>query len=285
MIIIYRQNNHIDINMIVYFYGCGGLGNVLFQLSSAIHYCEQHNFELKIIKTHANLYGTSNYFGKTKCLQIDNQNISYDKTIFSKLQFVDNVDGEYITVHNDFTCDTINPEEKNIRISGHNQNLGLFSSVMNKIPNYLFLDDANIKRYILEKYPNIENSTIICVRIGFDFKHMNKIQPESYLKAIDYLKLNDEPVTDLFVMSDIPTHTFFNNKLTSFIEIDEPDIVQIYAGLLAKNLILSESTFHLWIAYLSTNFGENTDKNVICFNNTDITTRDFNLDGWITLDY
>ena len=44
-------------------------------------------------------------------------------------------------------------------------------------------------------------------------------------------------------------------------------------------------TFHLWIAYLLTNFGENTDKNVICYNDTDITNRNLNLDDWIKLDY
>lgn len=211
--------------------------------------------------------------------------ISYAQTIFSKLQFIDNVEGDYVIVPNDFTSDVITPQEKNILISGHNQNINLFSSVMDKISNYLFLDDINIKNYILEKYPNIQNSTIICVRIGDDFKHMNKLKPESYLKAIEHLNELCETTADLFVMSDISTHIFFNNTIPSFTEIDEPDIFQIYAGLMAKNIILGESTFHLWIAYLLTNFGENTDKNVICYNDIDITNRNLNLDDWIKLDY
>ena len=272
-------------NMNVYIRGSGGLGNVLFHLASAIYYCEKYNFELKIVKTAATLYGTSNLFGKIKTYMVNGNFMSYAQTIFSKLQFIDNVEGDYVTVHNDLTCDVIIPQEKNILISGHNHHINTVTQVMDKISNYLFLDDTNIKNYILEKYPNIQNSTIICVRIGDDFKHMNKLKPESYLKAIEHLNELGESTSDLFVMSDISTHTFFNNTIPSFTEIDEPDIFQIYAGLMAKNIILSESTFHLWIAYLLTNFGENKDKNVICYNDTDTTNRNMNLDEWIKLDY
>ena len=114
---------------------------------------------------------------------------------------------------------------------------------------------------------------------------MTKITQESYLKAIEQLNINGEAIKDIFVISDIPTNNFFNNKFVSFTEIDESDIIQIYAGLLCKNIILSESTFHLWIAYLASNFGENTNKNFVCFNNTDITNRNLDLKNWIHLDY
>lgn len=138
--------------MNVYIRGSGGLGNVLFHLASAIYYCEKYNFELKIVKT-ATTYMVNGNF------------MSYAQTIFSKLQFIDNVEGDYVTVHNDLTCDVIIPQEKNILISGHNHHINTVTQVMDKISNYLFLDDTNIKNYILEKYPNIQNSTIICVRI------------------------------------------------------------------------------------------------------------------------
>jgi hypothetical protein len=274
--------------MIVYFSGAGGLGNNLFQLASAIYYCEKYNYELKIIKTEAMLFGTSNMFGKKKCLKINGEFISYDKTIFSKLQFIENIDVKHIIiVHNDYTNNIPHSqaEENNIFISGYNQNLNLFSSVMSKIPKYLHFDDIHIKNYVLERYPNIENSTILCVRIGDDFKHMNKITSESYLKALNFLNMNGEIINNIFIISDIPTDNFFNNKLTYFTEMDEPDIIQIYAGLLSKNIILSESTFHLWIAYLSSNFGENAGKKVVCFNDTDITNRNLCLQNWYKLDY
>jgi hypothetical protein len=272
--------------MFVFFSGIGGLGNSLFQLAAAIYYCEKYNFELKMVKTREILYGTSNMFSKTKCLKINNEFITYDKTIFNKIQCLETMPDNYIIIHNDYTDNLMNPEENNILITGYNQNLNLFNTILNKIPKYLNLEDIQIKNYIYNKYPNIENSTILCVRIGEDFKHMNKIIPESYVKAIQYLNENgEEELKGIFVLSDISTQLFFNNKLDSFIEINEADIIQIYSGLLCKNLILSESTFHLWIAYLGMNFANYRNKKVICFNNTDITNRKLNLDNWVTLDY
>jgi len=271
--------------MFVFVSGIGGIGNTLFQLATAIYYCETYNYDLIITQNRATLFGTSNLFGKTNCLNVNNEFVTYDKTIFSKIKFIKSIDGNYITVHNNYTNDLIVPTNENILISGYNQNISLFSSVMNKIPKYLHLDDINIKKSIFEKYPNIANSTIICVRIGDDFRHMTKITQDSYLKAIDHLKQNGETINDVFVISDVNTNKFFNNLMINYAEINEPDIIQFYAGLLCKNLILSESTFHLWIAYLASDFGKNTDKKVICFNNTDITNRNLNVENWITLDY
>jgi hypothetical protein len=269
--------------MYVFITGVGGLGNSLFQLSTAIYYCEKYNYTLKILKNDTILFGTSNMFNKTKSLKRNDKYIGYNETIFNKLEFIENIDTEYLVVHNDYTNDIIDPNNNNILISGHNQNIDLFRSVMNKIPNYLHFDDIHIKNYILEKYPGIENSTILCIRIGDDFKYMTKITPDSYLKSLSYLKTNNEIIDDLFIISDIPVNCFLNNTIPYFKEINEPDIFQMYAGLLCKNIVLSESTFHLWIAYFATNFGENTNKKVICFNNTDITDKQLDLDNWIKI--
>jgi hypothetical protein len=224
-------------------------------------------------------------FGKTKYLKINGEAISYDKTIFNKLHFVENIHDHYISVHNDYTDNIINPEGNNIIISGYNQNINLFNSIMDKLPNYLHFDDINIKNYILQKYPNIENSTLLCVRIGEDFKHMDKIKPETYFKAFEYLKADNEIINNVFIISDIPTHNYFNGNSQYFVEIDEPDIIQFYAGFFCKNIILSESTFHLWIAYLSTYYNNIPYRKVVCFNDTDITNRNLHLNDWIRLDY
>ena len=65
--------------------------------------------------------------------------------------------------------------------------------------------------------------------------------------------------------------------------IDEDDITQINTGLLCNNFILSESTYHYWIALLKNSFDINTK--VVCFNNTDITNKNLSLDNWIKIDY
>ena len=88
----------------------------------------------------------------------------------------------------------------------------------------------------------------------------------------------------IYIISDTPniSNHFSLNEHYDYIEVNEKDIVQFYFGLACKNYILSESTFHLWIAYLAS---VKYDKKVIVFNNTDITNRNLALDNWIKIDY
>jgi hypothetical protein len=223
-------------------------------------------------------------YNKTKCHKIGDTFVTYDKTIFSKLSFIDWGEmEEHTMVYNDWESNKIDPQNKNIIISGYNINLDLFRSVMDKVPNYLNIDDIVIKNYILYKYGDITNATMLGIRIGEDFKHMKCLTNESYLKALDYLKTKNESIDQIYVIGDMPSDKFFNNS--TFKDIDESDIVQFYFGTMCKNYILSESTFHLWIAYLGTKFGKNMNKTVICFNNSDIVKRSLHLDNWITIDY
>ena len=260
-----------------------GLGNSLFVLCAAIYYCEIYGYTLELVKTDALLFGTSNMFNKSKCYKIGDKLVPYNKTIFGKLVFIDKITDEYIEIHNDYTNNITDPQNKNILITGYNQNLDLFRSIMSKIPKYINIDDAIIKTYIFEKYENIENATMLGVRIGSDFKHMKKITPKSYLKALKYLRNQGKLTEQIYVIGDMPTSEYF--KENNFKEVVECDIVQFYFGVMCKNFVLSESTFHLWMAYLGTNFGEKVDKTVICFNDTDITNRQFDLDNWVKLDY
>ena len=268
----------------VFVVGTGGLGNCLFQISAAIYYCEKYNCVLKLVKTPSLLLGTSNQFGKNKCHKIDNNIITYDKTIFNKIDFVTNINIPTIKIDNNYTNNKLLTNITDILISGYNQNLELFSDIMLKIPKYLNLDDIIIKKYIFDKYGDINNGTMIGVRIGKDFKHMKKIKVSSYQKAIEYFKNNNIITEKIYIISDMHTSDFFNFD-NNFIQINESDIIQFYFGLLCRNYILSESTFHLWIAYLGTNFGVDESKKVICFNNTDITNRNLFLKNWITIHY
>ena len=168
-------------------------------------------------------------------------------------------------------------------ISGYNQNINLFKDVFSEIPKYLNLNDNYISNYILNKYGDIKDATLICIRIGSDFSHMKKINKTSYLKGLDFLNLNNEEKNKIYIISDIPIGNYFDDN--NFIQVIESDIIQFYFGLSCKNYIISESTFHLWIAYLGTDFGSNTNKNVICFNDTDITNRNLNLPPFIKLNY
>jgi hypothetical protein len=268
----------------IYLRGCGGLGNILFQLAAAVYYCENFDYNLELITNDTLLFGTSNLFKKTKCYSIDGKFITYDQTIFSKLNFISDEENVGCVIHNDFTNNKTIPDNiSNLMITGYNQNIGLFNEVMNSIPKYLSFDNTNIKNYIYDKYGDITNGTALCVRIGLDFEHMNKIKPRSYVNALEYLQNSQSVDNKVFIISDIPTDNYFNFD-NNFVAVNECDIVQFYFGLLCQNYILSESTFHLWFAYLGSDFGMN-DKKVIYFNDTDTTLYNRALENWIGIDY
>jgi len=260
----------------VYLSGIDGLGNCLFQLATAIYYREKYNYNIFLIKSTPLLYGTSIMFGRMKCHTDGGVVVTYDKSIFNKLTFIENIDAFCQIIDNNYTANHI--IDGNLFISGYNQNLNLFRDVFNAIPRYLNLEDPTIKSYIINKYGDISSSTVICLRIGDDFKHMNKITAASYLKALALLNTNS-----VYVIGDMSNHKIFST--TSFKDVEESDIVQLYFGMMCKNYILSESTFHLWMAYLGTSFGTDLTKKVICFNDTDITNRNLHLDSWIRIDY
>ena len=66
--------------------------------------------------------------------------------------------------------------------------------------------------------------------------------------------------------------------------IDEYDIVQFNIGLQCDSFILSESTFHWWIAYLKW-IKSNRQSKVLVYNDTDFTNRPLTPPGWIKIDY
>jgi hypothetical protein len=267
-----------------------GLGNNLFQIATAIYYSEKYNYRINLIRCENILYGTSNKFGKIKCFKDDANNfLTYDKTIFNKLTFLGdvNISNSYQFLKNDYTSDKIVPNCESLIIRGYNQNIDLFKEYIDKIPLYLDLNYSTINSDIIKKYGDVSNSICLGVRIGEDFKHMKNITQDSYLKALDYYKEKNINTDVVYIISDTPIignskYDFEFIKKYNCVEVNESDIVQFYFGLMCKNYILSESTFHLWIAYLGTIKRE--DKNVICFNNTDITNRNLCLENWIRLD-
>jgi beta-1,4-mannosyl-glycoprotein beta-1,4-N-acetylglucosaminyltransferase len=277
--IIQTKNNS------VYVDGIAGLGNSLFQIATAISYKEKYNTNILLKSDSYKLrYGTSNLFNRTKQKKDKNSNedITYDKTIFSKFEYYDTRNNSAIECANDYTSNIVIPST-DIIIKGYCQNVELFKDYIHKIPEYLHLDDATIIDCIKTKYKNTENGVMIGVRIGEDFKHMNKLTRNSYINALETLKNMDVNIDNLFIISDIDNawEIFNLHELYPATQVNEDDITQIYIGRMCSHFILSESTFHLWIAYLS----NTANKNVVVFNNTDITNRNLCLDGWIHVDY
>uniref|UniRef100_A0A6C0F724 Glycosyl transferase family 11 n=1 Tax=viral metagenome TaxID=1070528 RepID=A0A6C0F724_9ZZZZ len=268
----------------IYVNGIGGLGNCLFQISTAIYYKEMFGGNILLNNNNKIKFGTSNKFGRKQNVIKLGKDIPYTETIFKCFDMCKKGKKNCIKIHNDNTNNKIVPS-KNILISGYCQNIHLFEEYLHKVPQYLNLNDPTIINYIKSKYENIEQGIFIGLRVGDDFKHMKKITRKSYQNALEKLKYMNINIDNLFVVSDVDdawVDKFDLQNLYPATFINENDITQIYVGLMCKHYILSESTFHLWIAYLGTI--NNIDKKVIVFKDTDLTNRPLSLDNWIKVD-
>jgi hypothetical protein len=285
------MNNQSEKKIIVN--GIGGLGNCLFQIASALYYSEKYEYKIYLNENSYNLhYGTSNYTNRKQCKVINNIDVSYKNTIYKNLNYINcdefNINGKII--HNDYSDIKIipNDDDINLVISGYCQNINLFSEVRNNIINYLNICDNETIHYLKNKYNFDENekNIMLGIRISDDFAHMTKINNNSYKNALYTLVDENESNFNLIIVADKPEkykeiiNFNINGKV---IVIDSDDIEQFNVGFLCNHFILSESTYHYWIAYLKTSIDNNTK--VVCFNDTDITNRNLEMDDWIKINY
>jgi hypothetical protein len=271
--------------------GTGGIGNCLFQIASAIYYVEKYNYKLILDEDSYHLHtGTSNYANRFKTKNENGNLVSYKDSIFNKLTFRKCNKNNCKTILNNFTDKFITPSNNDtiIEISGYCQNINLFYEIKDKIFDYLNLLETGNVNYIKNKYNinDTEKNIMLGIRICEDFKHMTKINKNSYKNALKCLIDEEEQNYNIIVISDTNKDC---QKMLDFeikgrvIFIDEDDITQFNAGLLCNNFILSESTYHYWIALLKNSIDNNTK--VVCFNDTDITNRKLALNNWIKIDY
>lgn len=279
--------------MKIYIQGSGGLGNCIFHIATGIYYAEKYNGKIFLIDNYVLHIGTSTYGNRNNAKKDANGNIvSYKTTIFNNpnLNWIQGNQCNQITavINNDYTDYKIVPKnDEKILIQGFNQNINLFSDVLDKIPFYLNLTEQTIYDYLKGKYKFAKKNIMIGIRVGDDFSHMKKITPKSYKKAIEHLTKDIDNDYKLVLIADVKER--ISSELLSYVEpekiliIDEDDITQFYAGLLCDDFILSESTYHYWIALLK--WTQNKNSKVIVYNDTDLTNRNLSLPEWIKLDY
>jgi hypothetical protein len=153
----------------------------------------------------------------------------------------------------------------------------LFFDIRDKLLNYFNLDDESIKQPLLEKY-KFDNSAInimLGIRIGNDggFKY-SKFTKQSYAQVINsIIEENIDKVINIYLLSDVDDFSCMIDKSDKYniIYVNEDDISQIYVGLICNHFILSDSTYHWWIAFLK--WSQDNSVIVYAFNNTDITNR------------
>lgn len=262
----------------IYVQGIGGLGNILYQVATAIYYAEEYGYTIKMQNTDRIFYGTSITHGRQTCMTDDNNNrIPYKDTIFNKLEFIDvdkkKSDGIQLKIR--FENKIIIPNDKHITIKGFCQNLKLIEKYFNKIPQYLNLDEPFILDYIKNKYGDVSEGIMVGLRVGRDFK--TGINRDKYIKALQIMSTFSNKV---YIISDVKnawTDVFKLDKKYPAICVDEKDIIQFYLGLQLKHYIFSESTFHAWISYIGTI--KDKSKKTICFS-SDFTRRKLMLSNW-----
>jgi hypothetical protein len=231
---------------------CTGLGNMLFQLASAINYS---------LKNNALLYAPclNTYFKL--------ENLEKSKTIFKYINtdIVGGFDNRNI-IHlfeQQYLLDV--PFYNNIHISGYFENFANFDEIKHIIINYFSPTEDN-KQYLYNKYPIIkdENIASIHVRMGPCIKNHYTIErilfiENTYYEMMDFM-ISYKNINKFMVLTndkDYCEQIFNKNDKYKHIEFyysnEEIDFFDIWLISLIKNNILSFSTFSLWGSYLNTN--------------------------------
>jgi beta-1,4-mannosyl-glycoprotein beta-1,4-N-acetylglucosaminyltransferase len=247
-----------------------GLGNCLFLIAVGIYYAEKYNYTLVLDSENDCLqYGTANMFNRK---QLGN---NYFETIYKNITKSKIKDSTKI--HRDFECNKYSPQNgENLLITGYNQNIDSFFDIKDKITDYIYLNCPTKKEYIRNKYQinKNQNNVFIGLRLDTDggFKYSN-LSFASYKAVMDTI-----PNARFFIVSDIdPTEYLINNTYPVTI-VDECDIDQIYLGLECSHFVLSESTFHYWIAIFSKSKSVFKTNVVYVFDRTELILRNVPID-------
>jgi hypothetical protein len=272
----------------IYVNGIGGLGNIMFQIATAAYYSEIYGFNIKLnINSNSLHFGTANHTNRDRRRKINDLYISYKDTIFKNnlLEYIQFDDIRSVTyVSNNYSSMIINPKSlTKLEITGYCQNYKLFLPILDKLPNYFNLEDNSIYTYIHEKYQidKTKHHIMIGLRVCDDFSGMNKITKTSYIKALQTILKDDYNKYCILIIADRYDNLEAKIEIPTGIEIkyiDEDDVVQFYAGQLCNSFILSESTYHYWIALLK--YCKNRDTEVYYFMDTDLTNHPLCLPEW-----
>lgn len=224
---------------IVYIFINGGLGNQLFQLATALEYCNKYNLCLKIITGNDNsrpYYWNSllkSFSDIVETSPVPKEILLYEEPGFS------------------FTEIPSPPLGENIILKGCFQSPKYFPQLV--ATNFLSFP-INTEKYILNKYGNIfgPDCAVIHARRG-DYLKLQEIHrpltENYYLTAIAAMK-----ASKYILISDDPE--FWNSDRISFgkaerIAFNEDEMTTLYLMSKSKNIVIANSTFSWWGAFLA----------------------------------
>jgi hypothetical protein len=219
----------------------GGLGNQMFEIAAAASLAKDNNALLVINPTE-------------HILPNQGRNVkNYLPNVFSRIA-TDNappVNTMYSREH--MTYEPI-PFSPNLKLRGHFQSYKYFDH-NRKYIQQLFAPSKFILEQLNTKYSEAPNVTAIQVRRG-DYikfpKHHPLLTPEYYAKAV---KMANS--TKVWVFSDDIQWCKENLHFDCPVEyIKEEDYIEMYLMSLCKNIVISNSSFGWWAAYLKNGIGQ-----------------------------
>jgi hypothetical protein len=251
----------------------GGLGNLLFQISTAYSISLRDN----------------------KFLICDTRNMSvphkpyteYVDNIFRKINFSNSINNQVIYREHGFHFEKIPIIDGNVKLVGYFQSEKYFIEYRKKILELFEIDDST-NLYLSTKYHNLifENCCSIHVRRG-DYIRFQNHHP---IQSIDYYKKSiniiGEDKTYLVFSDDITwceeNFVFLKNKIFISNNLDYQDL---YLMSMCKDNIIANSTFSWWGAWMN----KNENKKVIApkkwFGDSysNLNTNDLYCENWIKL--
>jgi len=213
----------------------GGLGNQMFEIAAAASLAKDNN-ALLIVNNDEHILPN----------QGRNVNV-YKSNIFSKILFDSKL--KFNGYYNKETCDysTI-PFQKNLKLNGHFQSFEYFNHNRTYIKN--LFSNQELLNSIKLTYQIPSDATAIQVRRGDYHKfpdHHPLLTVDYYNKAIE--KIN---TSKIYIFSDDIDWCKSNLKFNISTEyVKDEDYNELYLISLCKNIIISNSSFGWWSAYLN----------------------------------
>jgi glycosyltransferase involved in cell wall biosynthesis len=214
----------------------GGLGNQMFEVAAAASLAKDNNALLVLNPTE-------------HILPNQGRNVNtYLKNVFRNIitDTKPNIQSTVSVERIGFQPVRLTP---NCQLRGHFQSFKYFDHNKEYIKE-LFEASIDVLALIVEKYPNASNVTAIQVRRGDYIKFPNHhplLTPDYYAKAV---KMANS--AEVWVFSDDIQWCKENLHFDCPVEyIKEEDYIEMYLMSFCKNIVISNSSFGWWAAYLS----------------------------------
>lgn len=228
-----------------------GLGNMLFQISSALAYAIHYN-------TNINIIGMDEYISK--------ENVIIENHIIRKIYHKQNYDIYNLIKNNTVSCHGNNKENifnhtfhDNILFECYYENYNSLDKIKNIILD-CFSPTLNDVEYIINKYPVLleEDICSIHIRLGPDILSINtfeqiKEMEFNYIRGLEHM-IQYKNIKKCFVFTNDKEYSrYILSKFhnVSFYYSNEKDYIDIWMMSLIKNNIVSFSTLSWWGSYLN----------------------------------